>query len=314
MSFPQPDYVFQDTEEYRFRSILGRGGNGSVFRISNKAGRYYACKVFSPDIMTDPELYRNFKMESQIGINIYHEHLVSFHKRILLQATTGLAAGKLVPAIIMDYIDGIDLAKFKKVFETQNRKPFPRQYASLILAKVCSGVEALHHLKIQHGDLKPENILISQTGFPKVTDYGIASLLGDRSSREELGGTIRYLAPEQIRKAAEGGAQVDHRADIYSIGVMALELTANLPEALFGHPGRILHYIVNCNADFKKYVEATDLPSDLKFVIRSCLDEKLDRRPANLRELQSVFLQTLYGKSKGITLENIGDEMHRLLH
>jgi serine/threonine-protein kinase len=309
-TFPQPGFRFQDSEEYTVRALLGHGGNGSVYRVTNQAGRYYACKVFSSEILANAELYRSFRQEAQIGINVYHEHLVSFHRRTMLRDEK--AGGRLVPAILMDYVDGFDLSRFKKLYESRIGKRFPRQYSSLILAKVCSGVETLHQLKIQHGDLKPENVLLSQTGFPKVTDYGIAALLGDRSSREELGGTLRYLAPEQIWKSAEQQHVVDHRADVYSIGIMALELTFGLPQTLFGHPGRIIHFTVHGNADLRKFVDDTDLPSDLKFVIKSCLHEQLDKRPGSLRELQDVFLKTLYGPSKGITLENIGDEMRRL--
>lgn len=309
--FPYRGYAFSDQDSYQFHGVLGQGGFGDVFRVSNSAGRYYACKVFSPGIMDDPRRFKKFQREFQIGINISHEHLVSFHKSILLRQPGN--ERETFPAIIMDYVDGLGLYAFKKRYESLMGVPFPRHFAALLLAKACSGLDYLHRLRIQHGDLKPANILISQTGYPKITDYGIATFLGETTSQSELSGTIRYLAPEQIRRASRQEGSVDLRADIYSIGVVAMELTAGLPKILYGHPGRVLDFIVNHNEAFRDHVESSELPQDLKFVIRSCLHEELERRPQSVRELQNVLFQTIYGNKKGITLEDVGDVLKRLI-
>ncbi len=291
---------------------LGKGAHGNVFKIRNRAGRYYACKVFDPKVLDDEGQYRKFLQETQIGINIYHEHLVSFHKSVLIRESADADATRY-PAILMDYINGHDLATFKKMYEFRFEKPFPRNFAALILAKACSGLEVLHRLNIQHGDIKPGNILISETGYPKLTDYGIATFIGDTSMTAELSGTLRYLAPEQIVSVKDGNVKVDLRADIYAIGIVALELTAGLPGQMYSHPGQVLDFIVNHNEALLNHVEKSELASDLKFVIRSCLDSRVKRRPSKVRELQNVLFHTIYGSHKGLTLEDIGDEMKRLV-
>ena len=312
-SFPSKGFRFKDAETYVFHEKLGQGGHGTVFRIANESGRFYACKMFSSDIIENPEKFHKFKRESQIGINISHEHLVSFHKSLLINGSPHKDEMLWYPAIIMDYVNGFDLWTFKKMYERAKGR-FPRHYAALILAKSCSGLDFLHQLNIRHGDIKPGNILISQTGFPKVTDYGIA-VVGAESAEAEGGlrGTVRYLAPEQIRRAGNEDVVVDLRADLYSIGIVALELTVGLPEYLYGNYGKVMNYIVHNNADLLGYVDKTPLPPDLKFVIKSCLHENLRRRPSNLRELQNVLLHTIYGTQKGITLEDIGDVVQKVI-
>ena len=90
---------------------LGKGGHGNVFKIKNRSGRYYACKVFDSNILENESQYRKYLQESQIGINIYHEHLVSFHKSVLIRESAAADATRH-PAIIMDYVNGTDLANF----------------------------------------------------------------------------------------------------------------------------------------------------------------------------------------------------------
>ncbi len=146
-----------------------------------------------------------------------------------------------------------------------------------------------------------------------MSDYGIATIVDEKTTQDELSGTLRYLAPEQIRRAKSSDVTVDLRADIYSLGVVALEMTVGLPFSLHGHPGRVIDYIVRHNKDFRDHVSATNLPHQLKFVIRSCLHEDLEKRPQSIRELQDVLLRTLYGAHLGVTLEDIGDSIEKIL-
>lgn len=305
--FPYHGFSFSDSERYEFLGSLGKGGYGSVYKIANKSGRVYACKVFDPDIMKDPRQYRQFLRETHIGINISHEHLVSFHKNVLILGQTPETQGLKFPCIVMDFVDGLGLWTFKRLFEHHYQKPFPRDFAVLLMSKTCLGLEHLHGLSIRHGDIKPANILISRTGYPKVTDYGIATSLDENTTQEQLSGTLRYLAPEQIVRAKTGDVAVDLRADVYSLGVVALELTVGLPFPLHGQPGRVIDFIVRQNRELRDYVAASDLPHQLKFVISSCLHQDVGKRPQSIGELQDALLQALYGSHRGVTLEDVGD-------
>lgn len=191
-------FLFGDSDRYQVHEVLGQGSYGTVYKISNKAGRIYACKVFDAEIAHNPDSYRDFLKETQIGINFLHEHLVSVHKSVLIQGDGFYLPSGSYPAIIMDYVDGPDLETFKLSYEQVKGKPLPRNYGILLLAKVCSGLEVLHQHNIRHGDIKPGNILISKTGYPKITDYGIASVVGEHNSFNGVIGTVRYLAPEQL--------------------------------------------------------------------------------------------------------------------
>ena len=311
MKIRHQGYAFGQMDSYRFVSVLGQGGFGVVYKIQNQDGRFYACKVLEPKTLKEPDLFEEFQREIQIGLNLSHEHLVSFHKSVMIHGDSN-NEDRIYPAIIMDFVDGFDLGAFKRKYEQLMDHGLPPKYAILILAKACSGLEMLHDHRIRHGDVKPENILLSKTGYPKITDYGISAFWNKQSKDNVLMGTYRYLAPEQFNRVLGESVPVDNRADIYSMGMVTLEMTAGLPPQLHDQPPVIMNYVLNCNRDLRQYVNESKLPNKLKRVLTSCLDENQAKRPNKIRYLQNVLLQTVYGKSKGITLEDVGDVLKKI--
>src|SRR5262245_8920997 len=133
----------------------------------------------------------------------------------------------------MEFVDGINLR------EAMRAGKFSPSEALAIAPKICEALQFAHEEGILHRDIKPENILLDTKGRLKIADFGIAKLVGDTKPEVTITatgatlGTPHYMAPEQLEKPSE----VDHRADIYSLGVVFYEmLTGELPIGRFAPP------------------------------------------------------------------------------
>jgi len=137
---------------------------------------------------------------------------------------------------VMEFVDGLNLRQL-----LLNGKMAPGQ-ALTIVPKICEALQYAHEQGIVHRDIKPENILLDKQGRVKIADFGIAKMMGVGDGQQALTGakdvvgTPHYMAPEQLEKPLT----VDHRADIYSLGVVFYEmLTGELPLGRFAPPSQI---------------------------------------------------------------------------
>ena len=135
----------------------------------------------------------------------------------------------------MEYVDGVNL---RQAIRSGGIAP---KEALAIVPQICDALQFAHDEGIVHRDIKPENILVDKRGRVKIADFGLAKLLGRASgdvaltATQQVMGTLRYMAPEQM----EGTKTVDHRADIYSLGVVFYELlTGELPIGRFAPPSK----------------------------------------------------------------------------
>jgi serine/threonine protein kinase len=206
---------------YRIDELIGRGGMGMVYRVTNvELGGDYALKVLAPEIAGDEDFRRRFIREIQIASSLRHPNVVAVHNA---DEHEGLLF------LVMDYIPGADLRKV--IRESDSIEP---QRATNILAQVASALDAAHYRGLVHRDVKPANILVAPADPAErayVTDFGLAKRFhGDRSSAPltktgVMVGTVEYMSPEQIT-----GGRADGRADIYALGCMYFEmLTAEVP-------------------------------------------------------------------------------------
>ena len=213
---------------YRIVERIGAGGMGTVYRArpvdDSSASPEVAIKVLRPGLGTDrAAVLARFAREAEALRRLRHPNVVRF-----------LDHGEEhdVAYIITELVPGRDLAATLAA----NRLPLPRVVD--IFADVCAGVAAAHAAGIVHRDLKPANILVADDGVAKVADFGLAQLGPDAAvttlTRTDVAmGTFHYLAPEQ-RKDARA---VDHRADIWALGVILYEmLTGELPLGSFTPP------------------------------------------------------------------------------
>ena len=208
--------------DYVVEAKLGEGAFGRVYRAVHPIiGRLVAIKVLNRALSTDPHAVSRFISEARALVGIASPHIVDIF------SFGALPDGRQY--YIMELLDGMSLGAF-----IQERGALEVPLAVRLLAGMADALSSAHAAKVVHRDLKPENVLIvfDRNGepLPKLLDFGVAKLLGDRklghhTSTGAMVGTPAYMAPEQAL-----GLEIDHRADIYAFGVVAFEmLTGQLP-------------------------------------------------------------------------------------
>jgi predicted Ser/Thr protein kinase len=213
---------------YEIIGLLGRGGMGAVYKARHLTlDRVVALKVLSPQLAADRDFVERFRREAQALASLAHPNIVSVHDH-------GVVAG--LPFLVMEFIDGVSLRSLLA------EKRLPPADALQIIPQLCDALEFAHASGVVHRDIKPENILLDRAGRVKIADFGLAKIVkGDAARNETLThtnvvmGTPHYMAPEQF----ENPRSVDHRADLYSMGVVLYEmLTGELPIGRFAPPSR----------------------------------------------------------------------------
>jgi predicted Ser/Thr protein kinase len=207
--------------------LLGQGGMGVVYKARQiELDRLVALKILSPRLAADPEFPRRFNREAQALATLDHSNIVRIHD-------VG-REGDLY-FIVMEYVDGMNLRDL-----LVQKKLSPEQ-ALRVIPQICDALEYAHSRGVIHRDIKPENILLSRTGVTKIADFGLAKIVKTEQAETAITqtnvvmGTADYMAPEQRDKTKDA----DHRADIYSLGVVFYELlTGELPVGLFDPPSR----------------------------------------------------------------------------
>ena len=174
----------------------------------------------------------------------------------------------------MEYVDGVNLRQ-----AIQSGGVDPKE-ALAIVPQICDALQFAHDEGIVHRDIKPENILVDKRGRVKIADFGLAKLLGRSpgdvalTATQQVMGTLRYMAPEQM----DGTKAVDHRADIYSLGVVFYELlTGELPIGRFAPPSKKVEIDVRLdevvlraleNEPERRYQHASEVKTDVEDITR----------------------------------------------
>lgn len=209
---------------YKFLQFIERGGMGAVYKAVQKSlNRPVAVKLL-PQVHRDKESFaERFRREAQALALLNHPHIVAVHD---FGETSG---GQMY--YVMEFVDGMDLQHLLR-----RDPPEPKQMLKII-TQVCEALQFAHEHGIVHRDIKPANILIDARGNVKVADFGLAKVVGPQSvnytATGMMIGTPDYIAPE----ALEHGGEIDHRADIYSLGVMIYEIfTGHVPKGVWEPP------------------------------------------------------------------------------
>ena len=210
---------------YEIQALLGRGGMGAVYRARQPAlDRLVAIKVLPLEISVDEEVAARFRREARALARLQHPHIIAVHE---FGTTT---EGHLF--FVMEYVEGTDLAALLRGGRLDVAQ------ALEIVRQVCAALQYAHAHGVIHRDIKPANVLVDGAGQVKVGDFGLAKLAQVEDALDETRpatvlGTPDYTAPEQWRGRA------DHRADIYSLGVMFYEmLTGEVPHGVFDPPSK----------------------------------------------------------------------------
>ena len=218
------DALFPNLE---IQALLGCGGMGAVYLAKQpELDRKVAVKIL-PQVTENAAAYeQRFLREARALARLNHPNIITIFD---FGKTQGLYY------FVMEFVDGVTLR------DAIAGGQLSAKDALAIVTQLCDSLQFAHEEGIVHRDIKPENILIDQRGRVKVADFGLAKLLGPEPTDENLTatqqvmGTMRYMAPEQM----SGTKQVDHRADIYSLGVVFYELlTGELPLGWFAPPSK----------------------------------------------------------------------------
>ncbi len=207
--------------------LIGQGGMGFVFKARQpKLQRLVALKILPQSFAADPAFADRFTREGRLLARLNHPNIVTIHD-------FGQANGFFY--LLMEFVDGVNLRQAMRAGR------FTPEQALGVVPRICDALQFAHNEGVLHRDIKPENILLDSRGRVKIADFGIAKLVGEAHDDPNLtgsGGTLgtpHYMAPEQIEKPAS----VDHRADIYSLGVVFYEmLTGELPLGKFQPPSQ----------------------------------------------------------------------------
>ena len=223
---------------------LGRGGMGVVYKARQKSlNRFIALKLLAPERANDPQFAARFEKEAHALAALNHPHIVGVYD-------FGQAGGFYF--LLMEFVDGVNLRQAMKAGR------FTPEQALAVVPPVCEALQYAHEHGIVHRDIKPENLLLDKEGRVKIADFGIAKLLHADGSDVGLtdsqpAGTPQYMAPEQ-----KAHRRTDHRADIYSLGVVLYELlTGELPADKLQPPSRKVQIDVRLDEIVLRALEQT---------------------------------------------------------
>jgi serine/threonine-protein kinase len=268
--------------KYRVVRLLGEGGMGAVYEAQHLVvGRRFAIKFLHPTLSTNAEIVARFQREAQAAGRLENENIAA-----VVDAGT---ASDGAPYLVMEYLEGEDLAHL--LFRCG---PLSVPRATYIVIQACRGLAAAHERGIVHRDLKPENLFIGKrndgSDLVKVLDFGIAKLHvgGAGTGLTQTGatmGTPCYMSLEQAR----GAKEVDHRTDIYSLGVILYEiLTGTKP-----HPGEsyneILYHVISNEPAPLNSIRA-GLPAGLAAVTNKAMAREASERYASVVDLMEALI------------------------
>src|SRR5262245_59742610 len=273
---------------YEIRAKLGEGGMGAVYRAHDpRLGRDVALKVLPPDMAGDPARLERFTREARAIAALNHPHIVTIYSTeeangirfLTMELVDGQSLDTLIPS------GGLPIAEFLE-----------------IALPLADALAAAHQKQITHRDLKPANVMVASDGRVKVLDFGLAAVpnVGPGVSSGAPGsspadmvispqvttpgtviGTMPYMSPEQV-----GGKSLDHRTDLFSLGVMFHEMLTRARPFTGDSSAQLMSSILR-DAPSSTSDIRTDVPDELSRLIQRCLEKRPDDRVQTARDVSN---------------------------
>ena len=269
---------------YEILRLLGKGGMGEVWRARDtRLKREVALKVLPAEVAKDPSRLARFQQEAETVARLNHAHIVTLHS---VEEDAG------VRFLTMELVEGESLDQII------DRGGLPLDSVFQIGTAVADALATAHEEHVVHRDLKPANIMVSKAGVVKVLDFGLAKLTVENSAlqsideidetrRRELTrqgtvmGTVPYMSPEQAR-----GLPVDHRSDIFSLGIVLYELATG-QRPFRGATMSDLSSAILRDTPPPVTELRPELPHHLGRIIAHCLEKDPDQRTQSARDIRN---------------------------
>ena len=253
--------------QFEILELLGHGGMGAVYKARQPTlDRLVALKILPPQPSGDSGFADRFTREARALARLSHPNIVAVHE-------FGQAGG--LNYFVMEYVEGLNLRQLEQAGKLSARE------ALKIIPQICDALQFAHDEGIVHRDIKPENVMLDKKGRVKIADFGLARIMGREpedlrlTGAKDVMGTPHYMAPEQVEHPQE----VDHRADIYSLGVVFYEmLTGELPLGRFQPPSRKVEVDVRLDEVVlhalekepeRRYQQASEVKSDVESIAKT---------------------------------------------
>jgi serine/threonine protein kinase len=279
------NFTGQSFGRYNIHEPLGEGGMATVYRAyDTRLERDVAIKIIRKGAFPLDHIERilkRFEREAKALGRLSHPNIMKVHDY-------GEHEGS--PYLVMEYIQGGTLKE-------KMGKPLPWREAIQILQPIAEALDYAHSQNMIHRDVKPSNILLTQRGQPMLTDFGIAKILDLEDTQDLTGtsaamGTPEYMSPEQAT-----AKNVDHRADIYSLGIVLYEMVTGRKPFVADTPMAILIKHATDPLPRPRQFEPS-LPDNVEKVLLKALAKKPDERYQNMGEMVSAFEKLLIDRGK----------------
>jgi predicted ATPase len=265
---------------YELIGLLGAGGMGEVYRARDaRLGRSVAIKILPAEFSEDSDRLHRFEQEARSASALNHPNIITIYELGRCGSTQYIA---------MELVDG------KTLRELSASGLLPIRKVIDIAAQVAEGLAKAHEAGIAHRDLKPENLMVSQDGFVKILDFGLAKLTIPSEERLRMStaahtsaglvmGTIEYMSPEHA-----SGRQLDFRSDQFSFGLVLYEMVTGKRPFKRSTAAETLVAILRERAE-PIGAQNRDAPAPLCWAIERCMEKDPDRRYASTRDLAREF-------------------------
>jgi len=281
-----PSMVGGSLNHYRILSTLGRGGMGEVYLATDtRLGRKVAVKLLHSEFMRDADRVRRFEQEARAASATNHPNILTIHEIGEASTNSGVAH-----FIVSEFVEGQTL---RALIE---RGRLGVNQAAAIAGQVASALRVAHEAGIIHRDIKPENVMVRPDGLVKVLDFGLAKLTERSAAQPEVNfqaetlahlstepgvvmGTVSYMSPEQVR-----GLKVDHRTDIFSLGVTLYEMVTGRRPFEGATMSDVIVALLTIEPPALRSIEPAS-PARMEWITEKCLAKDPEARYQSAGEL-----------------------------